>query len=57
MQKNLYALQKFILEYGRPPHRYELVKANGFTSELVQIKYSVKRLIHLYVQDVAGVAQ
>ena len=57
MQKNLYAFQKFVLEYGRPPHRYELVKANGFTSELVQIKYSVKRLIHLYVQDVAGVTQ
>ena len=57
MQKNLYALQKFILEYGRPPHRCELVEENGFNSALSEVKYSPNRLLLRYVQDVAGVAQ
>ena len=57
MQENLYALQQFILEYGRPPHRHELVKKNGFNSQLSEVKYSVNRLILRYVQDVTGVAQ
>ena len=56
MQKNLYALQKFILEYGRLPRSYEMVKANGF-SRLDEVKYSPNRLLLRYVQDVAEVAQ
>ena len=57
MQQNLCAFQRFVLEYGRLPHQYEMVKANGFNSKLSEVKYSPNRLLLRYVQDVAGVTQ